>query len=263
MYPPPGGRQRVRPMSSAAIVRREPDLEDLNREIADASPEDTVRWAAEAFDRGLVMSSSFGAESAVSLHLVTRIVPGIPVIVIDTGYLFPETYRYIEQLADVLALNLAIYQSPMSAARMEALYGRPWENGGSAIDEYNRMRKVEPMQRALRELGATAWIAGLRAEQTRFRSTLRPLEQQNEVYKIHPILRWTARDVQRYMIEHELPPHPLYELGYRSIGDTHSTRPTTADMNERDGRFDGVKQECGLHLPLTEEQNRSLGSSRL
>ena len=106
-------------------------------------------------------------------------------------------------------------------------------------------------------------MAGVRAEQTEHRAGLRRIDQQDERIKIHPILDWTTADIEGYMERHDLPYHPMFEQGYRSIGDHHSTIPTTADMDPRDGRILGQTKECGLHLPLTEEQNQSLKSSGL
>jgi phosphoadenosine phosphosulfate reductase len=131
---------------------------------------------------------------------------------------------------------------------MEALHGRLWEQGLEGQNRYDQMRKVEPMQRALRDLHARAWAAGLRREQTRHRATLRPVELQDGIYKVHPILAWTTRDVHQYLKTHGLPYHPLYEKGYKSIGDVQTTVPITTGMDERAGRFGGAKQECGLHL---------------
>ena len=162
-----------------------------------------------------------------------------------------------------LNLNLKVYQSHLSPARHEALHGKQWEQGPEGLAEYNQIRKVEPMHQALRELSASAWLAGLRGEQTEHRSGLRAVDLQDGLHKIHPILGWTTRDVHLYLTEHNLPYHPLYEKGYRSIGDTHSTIPVTADMHERAGRFHGLKQECGLHLPDSAEEDRSRQSSGL
>jgi phosphoadenosine phosphosulfate reductase len=87
---------------------------------------------------------------------------------------------------------------------------------------------------------------------------------QNERAKVLPLLRWSSRDVHRYLRAHDLPYHPFFERGYASVGDWHSSRPVTADdANERDGRFRGLTQECGLHLELSPEQLQSLDSSGL
>lgn len=241
------------------------DLDRINRQLADADATQLVEWAADTFGDGLVMSSSFGIQAAVMLHLVTQVKPDVPVIWIDTGYLPAETYRFAEGLCDRLNLNLKVYQSPVSPARMEALYGKLWEQDNvEALNRYDTLRKVEPMQRALRELGATAWLAGLRADQTQHRQNLRRVERQGDRYKIFPILDWSAKDVYYYLTEHDLPYHPYFDLGYTTVGDWHSSRPMMSDdEHERDTRFRGLKQECGLHLPQSDGEAESLDSSLL
>lgn len=239
------------------------DLEEANARLAGASAEAIVEWALETFGERLIMSSSFGAESALTLHLVSRVAPRIPVVFLDTGYLFPETYQFAEELTRRFALDVRVYSPAITAARLEALHGRLWEGSEEDIERYGRITKVEPMDRALRELGARAWIAGLRRGQTAFRAGLRPVELQDGVYKVHPILAWSKEQVRSYMEAHELPYHPLYAFGYRSIGDAHSTFPTTLEQDERDGRSLGSKRECGIHLPRTPEEDASLKSSGL
>ncbi|MGF1461390.1 MAG: phosphoadenylyl-sulfate reductase [Leptolyngbyaceae cyanobacterium] len=245
------------------------DLKQANQTLeTDLDSKDAkqiVAWARDTFSQGLVMSTSFGIQSAVMLHLVTQVVPDIPVIWVDTGYLPTETYHFAEAMTQRLNLNLKVYQSPMSPARMEALYGKLWASQEvEAFNQYDKIRKVEPMQRALRELDATAWLAGLRADQTEHRKTLDVVTQQQEIYKISPILNWTARDVYQYLTAYDLPYHPLFDKGYVSVGDWHSSRPLTADdESDRDTRFRGLKQECGLHLPQTPGEAESLDSSSL
>jgi len=250
-------------MTRAIMENRELDLDLTNRQLEGNEPTQIIQWAADRFAGQLVMTSSFGVQAAVMLHMVTRVVPDIPVILIDTGYLFPETYVFVESLTQRLNLNLKVVQPSLSAARYEALHGQQWDKGPEALIQYDKLRKVEPLTRILRELDAKAWIAGLRGEQTDHRSQLRTVERQNGLCKIHPILRWTAKDVHQYLKLHALPYHPLHDKGYKSIGDTHSTVPITADMHERSGRFHGLKQECGLHLPSSVDEDRSRESSGL
>ncbi len=240
-------------------------LEQVNQTLETANAQQVVEWAADAFGDGLVMSTSFGIQAAVMLHLVTQVVPDIPVIWIDTGYLPAETYRFADELSDRLKLNLKVYQSPLSPARMEALYGKLWnQHDVDALNRYDFIRKVEPMQRALKELQATAWLAGLRRQQTEHRQALPKVELQGEQYKVYPILTWNSRDIYHYLTAHDLPYHPYFDKGYVTVGDWHSSRPVMAgDDSERDSRFHGLKQECGLHLPLSPEAAESLDSSTL
>lgn len=241
-------------MSASNVIQAIPqppgadfDPDTLNVHLAAATAEERVAWALKQFGKSIVMTSSFGAQAAVCLHLVTSQRPDIPVILVDTGYLFPETYRYVDDLTERLHLNLQVYRAALTPAWQEARYGKLWEQGVEGLDRYNQMNKVEPMRRALKELGARAWITGLRRQQSVSRQHLQVLGQQNGRIKVHPLVDWTDRDIYLYMTRHELPYHPLWHKGYVSIGDVHTTRPLGEGMSEEDTRFFGLKRECGLH----------------
>ncbi|WP_404420369.1 phosphoadenylyl-sulfate reductase [Nibricoccus sp. IMCC34717] len=222
-------------------------IADFGASLESATAEQRVQWAVEQFGDRLAMTTSFGVQSAVMLHLVTQVAPTIPVIFIDTGYLFPETYRFARDLTQRLNLNLKRYVPAMTAAEQEALYGKQWEQGLDGLKRYNQLNKVEPMNRAVTELGLTAWLAGLRRSQSSTRENLKVVQQQNKVTKIHPILDWDNRQVHRYLTAHGLPYHPLWDQGYVSVGDWHSTTKLLDGMREEETRFGGVKRECGLH----------------
>ncbi len=231
-------------------------LDELNTTRAGArlsllSAREIVEWASNMFGDGLVMSTSFGIQSAVMLHLATQVKPDIPVVWIDTGYLPEETYRFASELTERLDLNLRTCRAEMSPEEMEEVYGRLWEsNEVEDLNLYDRIRKVEPLERAMREARATAWLSGLRRDQTSFRRTLSPLSHDGGRYKVLPILRWTSKDVYEYLDTHGLPYHPLFYKGYATVGDWHSSRPLEAgDSHERETRFSGLKEECGIHLP--------------
>ncbi len=223
------------------------DLTAVNRDLEERNAEERLRWALDRYGDGLVMSTSFGVQSAVMLHLVTRVIPDIPIVFVDTGYLFPETYRFAEELRKRLNLNIKKYHPGMSAAEQEALYGKLWEQGVDGLTRYNLINKVEPMNRALSELGATAWLAGLRRSQATTREHLRVVQVQNKLFKVHPIIDWGDREVYQYLKKHGLPYHPLWEKNYVSVGDWHSSAPLTAGQRPEDTRFNGIKRECGLH----------------
>jgi phosphoadenosine phosphosulfate reductase len=229
-------------------VPQETPLAQISANLEKASAEERVRWGLERFRSEVILSTSFGAQSAVLLHMVTQQAPQIPVVMIDTGHLFPETYRFADQLTERLKLNLKVYSAPTSAAWQEARDGKLWEEGLEGIERYNKVNKVEPMQRAIRELGARSWITGLRRQQAKSRADLGVLRLQDGVVKIHPIIDWTDRTIYDYLTRHHLPYHPLWAQGYVSIGDVHSTRPLSADMTEEETRFFGLKRECGLHI---------------
>jgi phosphoadenosine phosphosulfate reductase len=223
------------------------DLDALNRDLESRSASDRIRWALEEFLGHAALSTSFGVQSAVMLHLATQLDPQIPVVFIDTGYLFPETYSFAEELTARLKLNLKVYSPAMTAARQEALYGKLWEQGIEGLEKYGRINKVEPMNRALRELDARIWLTGLRREHASTREELSVVKQQNRILKVHPIIDWSDREVYAYLREHDLPYHPLWEQGYVSVGDTHSTTRYADGMRPEDTRFSGLKRECGLH----------------
>ena len=206
-----------------------------------------IHWAHEQYGKQLIMSTSFGIQSAVMLHLVTTQIPDIPVVFVDTGYLFPETYNFAETLTKRLDLNLKTYLPLQSAAHQEAIYGKLWEQGIEGLEQYNRINKVEPMNRAVRELGAAAWLSGLRRNQSSTRENRKVAEPQNKIMKIYPIIDWNDKDIYDYLTKNDLPYHPLWDEGYVSVGDWHSTRKLGEGMREEDTRFGGLKRECGLH----------------
>lgn len=228
----------------------EPDLdaEALSTEIGSMRAGDRIRTLYERLGDHLVATTSFGLQAAVMLHLIHEHAPKIPVIFIDTGFLFPETYRYIEQLTTRLdKLDLRVYQPTISAARMQALWGNLWEGEKEDMDRYAMLTKIEPMNRALKEIGADVWLSGLRRSQSQTRKDRPFLERQKKTLKAYPILDWADAQVDLYYHQHDLPRHPLAEQGYVTMGDWHSTRPADGDDVEST-RFNGKKYECGLHL---------------
>jgi len=188
-------------------------------------------------------------QSGVMLHLISRYIPQTPVIFIDTGYLFPETYRYAEILSKRLNINLHIYMPKYSSARMNALWGNVWEQGELEEDRYANITKIEPMNRALGELDAKVWISGVRRSQSRSRANKPFIEAQNKIIKAYPILDWSEESVTQYMLENDLPAHTLKDKGYVTAGDVHSTKPLHEVSSAEETRFEGEKYECGLHLP--------------
>jgi phosphoadenosine phosphosulfate reductase len=132
-------------------------------------------------------------------------------------------------------------------AEFEAQYGKLWEQGREGLDQYLELRKVEPMRRALATLGTASWFAGLRRSQAASRAALNPLEVRDGRFKLHPIFDWSDRDVYLYLKAHSLPYHPLWDKGYVSIGDWHSTKALHEVESAEELRFAGLKRECGIH----------------
>jgi phosphoadenosine phosphosulfate reductase len=223
-------------------------LAALNRWLERLSAQDRIAWALESLSGPHALSTSFGVQSAVSLHLLTQAKPDIPVILVDTGYLFADTYRYADALVERFGLNLKVYRPQIGAAWMEARSGRLWEHGIDGLQRYNQLRKVEPMQRALRELDVRCWFAGLRRMQSPSRAATNILELRDGRWKLHPIADWDDLDIATYALQHDLPEHPLSRQGYVSVGDVHSTRPLRPGMDKAQARFFGLTRECGLHV---------------
>eukprot|EP00188_Purpureofilum_apyrenoidigerum_P001398 Plantae.Rhodophyta-Purpureofilum_apyrenoidigerum.ctg17651.p1 GENE.Plantae.Rhodophyta-Purpureofilum_apyrenoidigerum.ctg17651~~Plantae.Rhodophyta-Purpureofilum_apyrenoidigerum.ctg17651.p1 ORF type:complete len:272 (+),score=52.65 Plantae.Rhodophyta-Purpureofilum_apyrenoidigerum.ctg17651:133-948(+) len=223
--------------------------EELCASLEKMDAEEVLAWTASNYGRGMVVTTSFGIQSAVILHMVKEHAPEATIVWVDTGYHPEETYKYAETLMRELNLNLRMYQAEMSPARMEAIYGKLWESGDlESLKLYNRIRKVEPLQRAFDDLNATAWVTGVRKSQTDYRQTLKSFMVENGRAKIMPLLDWSSRDVAVYLKKHNLPKHPLEEKGYTTVGDWHSSRPLNIDdLRSRDTRFMGLMQECGIH----------------
>ena len=226
------------------------ELEQACQHLEQADPLGRLRWGLEQFGPGFALTTSFGIQAAVSLHLVSQLKASVPVIWVDTGYLPPETYRYAQILMELLPLDVRVVQGEMSPARMEALYGQLWSTGSvEDLELYHRLRKVEPLDRAMDDLHVTCWASGVRGRQTDHRRSMLPLQQVRGRWALRPLLDWTSRDVFYYMEEHQLPQHPLFAQGYSTVGDWHSSGPDDGSSSGRATRFGGLKQECGIHLP--------------
>lgn len=227
----------------------EPDFDPdhLSADISPLRAGERIRLLYERLGDHLVATTSFGIQAAVMLHLIHEHAPKIPIVFIDTGFLFPETYRYMDQLTSRLDLDLRVYQPTLSAARIEALWGNLWEGSKVEQDRYAMLTKIEPMNRALKETGADVWLSGLRRSQSSTRVERPFVERQKKTLKAYPILDWADAQVDLYFHQNDLPRHPLANQGYSTMGDWHSTRPALNGDSES-SRFNGEKYECGLHL---------------
>jgi phosphoadenosine phosphosulfate reductase len=231
-------------------------LSEVNAELEALTAQERILWALENLEGNPAVSSSFGIQAAVMLQLVTDAKADTPVILTDTGYLFPETYQFVDQLTERLKLNLHVFTAQESPNWQEARYGKLWEKGVEGIEQYNKLNKVQPMRRALDQLEVGVWFSGLRREQSSSRANLPVLSIQNGVFKFLPVLDWSNKDVHHFLEEHDLPYHPLRDDGYLSVGDTHTTQKWEPGMKEEETRFFGLKRECGLH----EDDGETAGS---
>ena len=193
------------------------------------------------------LTCSFQIEDMVVLDLVRKAQPDIPVLFLDTGYHFPETYAYRDRMARLWNLNLINLQPELSVPTQEAEYGKLY------VLDSNRcckMRKVEPLMAAL--AGYDVWFTGLRREQSPSRAGLKTVESHRlpdgrEIVKVNPLAAWTAREVWYYLGINEIEHLPLYDQGYTSIGCAPCTNLPTDPSDPRSGRWAGAKVECGIH----------------
>lgn len=130
--------------------------------ISKYSAEERISWSLKNLPFTHVVSSSFGIQSIVLLHLVVKQKPNIPIILIDTGYLFPQTYHFIDMITQQWNLNLKVFRSKISSAWQESRYGKLWQQGIKGIDLYNTINKIEPMNLAFKKLSVKTWFSGLR-----------------------------------------------------------------------------------------------------
>lgn len=193
------------------------------------------------------LTCSFQAEDMAVLHLAREFSPELPVLFLETGYHFPETLAYRDEMTRRWSLRLVNLQAPLSRAEHEARFGILHQSDPSTCC---RLRKVEPLLAGLEPYGL--WITGLRREQSPTRRNLQveethTLPSGRAVLKLNPLAAWTWKDVLSYCAVHEIPLLPLYDEGYTSIGCAPCTAKPADPANPRSGRWGGAKLECGIH----------------
>jgi len=223
------------------------DTQKLNAEFESKNPQEIIAWAIREFSQKIAMTSSFGSESGVLLHMVSEIDSNFPVLFIETGFHFPETIEYKEKLVKLFGLTNVIDLHADSKRREELIEkhdGIPYEKNPDLCCQIN---KVESLDEALKNYDA--WMSGIRQHQTDLRKSVRFVEEyEGDLYKISPLARYTSRDCWWYLKEHKIPKHPLYDKGFLSIGCWPCTKPVQEGDDERSGRWAGrEKKECGIH----------------
>ena len=225
----------------------------LNVELRDAEPQAILRAAIELFGDKVALVSSFGSESAVLLHMAAQIKPDIPVLFLDTGMLFGQTLDYRKSL--VAKLGLTDVRDLRPQFQDLAIHDPAGDLWKTSTDACCNIRKVLPLDRALD--GFDGWITGRKRFQGGDRMRLQVVEQGESQIKFNPLANWTKEQLDAYVVEHDLPPHPLVAFGYPSIGCWPCTAPVEEGGDTRAGRWAGSdKTECGIHLdratPATE-----------
>ncbi len=203
------------------------DLEKLNRELRNQSPVEIVQWAM-SLGKSTIATTSFAQNSAAMLKIITDSDPEIPIVWVDSGYNVPDTYRVAEVIMERLKPNMQIYIPQLTAERRNAILGgipHP-DDDPDVHQEFTRQVKLEPFQKALKDLDPEVWISGIRREETDFRKTLDILSIDNRgILKVAPIFYWQEDQIHAYMEAYDLP------------SCRHYFDPTKVEDN----------RECGLH----------------
>lgn len=238
----------AKPKLRDAEVEAQEFARSLDARFGHLEPEAIIKIAIGLFQDigGIATVSSFGADSAALLHMVSRLDSHLPVLFLDTGQHFGETLDYRDQLADDLGLkNLRIIHP-----RQELLAAKDPQDDlhKSNTDLCCEIRKVEPMARAVEPYAA--WFTGRKRYQSQTRAEIPVFEAVGTRIRINPLARWTTADQADYMRTHDLRENPLVAFGYLSIGCFPCTEPVKEGEDERSGRWAGsAKTECGIHLP--------------
>lgn len=205
------------------------DVASANAELEGKHPKQIVEWAT-GLGGETIVTTNFGPDEAVILHLASQVQPDMPVVWIDSGYATRKTYLFAEKLIEDLKLDVHVFNPLMSAARRDALMGIP-DVDDPAHEEFTRQVKLEPFGRAMAAMAPDVWLTAVRRDQTEFRKNMEIVSQDKPggVVKVAPVLAWTAADMQTYREEHDLP------------NEIHYYDPTKVLGN----------RECGLHNRFT------------
>lgn len=227
-------------------VWTEEELKKVSDSLEGKSPQEVLKWALDNFHPNISLACSFGAEDVVLVDMITKIRKDARIFYLDTGLLFKETYDVIERVKEKYGIQPEKYESELTLEEMEAKYGpKLWETNP---DECCRIRKVLPLEAALKDL--KAWITGIRREQspTRANAPVVTWDKKFGLVKINPLVAWKYDDVWNYIKENDVPYNVLHDQNYPSIGCEPCTRPVRPGEDPRAGRWAGkAKTECGLH----------------
>ena len=225
----------------------------------DTPPSEILKWSIEKYYPRIAIASSFSVEDTVLIDMVTQIQPNIKIFYINTGFQFKETDDVKEALKKKRNLNIVEYSPLLSIEEQTLKYGPELYDRNP--DVCCKLRKVEPIRRALQEVDA--WITGLRRDQARTRLNLEVVELDykddgKSLTKVNPLTYWTKKQIWSYIHNRKLPYNALYDQGYMSIGCKTCTRPVQQGEDERKGRWTGKgKTECGIHTFLKTEKSEN------
>jgi phosphoadenosine phosphosulfate reductase len=225
----------------------EPDIRRASEELASATPQEILAWAAGRFGSKLTMATAFGAEGCCLIHMLAEIAPEIRIFNLDTGYQFDETLEVRERIKNRYGIEVEYVRPEMTVAEYEAEHGGPLYR--IRPDQCCHDRKLVPLRRAV--VGYEAWISAIRRDQTSHRAAASVVgwDTKFDLVKVNPLFNWTRKDVWAFVVKHGVPYNPLHDQGYASIGCWPCTRPISEGEDERAGRWSGTgKKECGLHV---------------
>jgi phosphoadenosine phosphosulfate reductase len=209
---------------------------------------DILKWAYQEYGDNIVYACSFGAEGVVLIDLIHKVNKEATIIFLDTGLHFSETYELIDRVKEKYpTLNIKMVKPKLNLKEQAEKYGdQLWKKDPNLCCQ---LRKVAPLQEALS--GATAWISGLRRDQSPLRSKTQYINKDDKFknIKICPLIHWKWDEILTYIELNKLPYNPLHDQGYPSIGCAPCTQPVSDNADSRAGRWAGqTKSECGLHL---------------
>jgi len=229
-----------------------PSLQEAQTAAETWSAQELLLWAAREFGAAAALASSFGLEDITLIDIVSRIGAPFPVFTLDTDFLFPETYELITKVEAKYRLNIERLRPKLTPDEQSRKFGYAlWT---TQPDRCCAVRKVEPLTERLK--ASSAWITGIRREQSPTRAKARKLEwdAQFGLVKLNPLADWNQAQVWEYIRSHDVFYNPLHDRGYPSIGCTHCTRAVLPGEDPRAGRWSGfAKTECGLHVVQTAE----------
>ncbi len=222
-------------------------IAQANKQLANATPQEILRWAVDTFYPKLTMATAFGAEGCCLIHMLAEIQPQVRIFNLDTGYQFQETLDLRERIKDRYGIEVEYIRPELTVAEYEEEHGGPLYR--HRPDQCCFDRKVLPLRRAV--VGYVSWISAIRRDQTSDRAVADVVawDAKFNLVKVNPLLAWTKKDVWSFVLKHEIPYNPLHDQGYPSIGCWPCTQAVGDDQDERAGRWAGLKKkECGLHV---------------
>jgi phosphoadenosine phosphosulfate reductase len=224
----------------------EAEIQAAEEQLADASPEDILRWATDRFGDKFTMATAFGPEGMCLIHMLGEIAPQTHIFNLDTGYQFPETLDLRERVRKRYGIAVEMKQPEVTVAQYEALHGGPLYKTNP--DQCCFDRKIKVLRQAV--VGFHSWASAIRRDQSPDRANV-PIvgwDKKFSLVKVSPLANWTKQDVWKLITDHDIPYNPLHDQGFTSIGCFPCTRAVLMGEDERAGRWSGfAKTECGLH----------------